>query len=302
MLERIVAWVRSLVPRLERDTIKRELESTRNEIEEYTLPSYESLKDIYRGREWKSEDVQKFERRFQKEVSSRHRGNFVEVTHGILKDLNRHLSMLDRLASRRFNEEITPKALPFSKAQLLRLIEMADFLSRYSRGILVYTILKETSSLRQQDLSYDMTPGHVKWLTEHQGLFFTALRIFSDSPEDIEATIDDLPDLEVDESGVKNIEAQVGSKRLDPFHMAHHAKTPLNPIYYVRIAIAEWRHHRYEAAKETRRMLEYQIRDLRNALEGTNDPKLEQALEYQIDRLEKLNAKITKYEREVHEK
>jgi hypothetical protein len=48
-------------------------------------------------------------------------------------------------------------------------------------------------------------------------------------------------------------------------------------------------------------MLEYQILDLKNALDNKQDPKLEKALEYTQDRVSRLNFKIRKMEAEAED-
>ena len=300
MIQRLLSYIRSLNPHISKEDVLKEIRSAREELDEFTIPSYEAALELVARREFKSKPIKDFERRFQAEIHSRKRGNFVEVTNAILKQTQKNLEKLEKIVDKSYNENIATNALSYSRAQVLRLSESANFLSRYARAILIYTLLKETKFARDdKSLSYDFTPAHARWIEANQENFFIVLRAFNRDERELESMIEEIPDIEVNETNAEAVASQVGQRRLDPFSVSHLNARTLNPIYYIRLPITEFRVARYEAAKEERRMLEYQIRDMRKALEDEHDPKLEQALEYQIDRLEKLNAKIARFEEEV---
>jgi hypothetical protein len=102
-----------------------------------------------------------------------------------------------------------------------------------------------------------------------------------------------IPDITVEVDNIDNVASATGLKNLDPLKIGAYGLV-LNPIYHLRMVYAEWQVARFDAAKEERKLLDYQILDMKNALEGKSDPKLERALEYSQDRMSKLNYKIEK--------
>ncbi|MOA51277.1 hypothetical protein D3C78_1744100 [compost metagenome] len=91
---------------------------------------------------------------------------------------------------------------------------------------------------------------------------------------------------------VSTVEATVGATKTDPFHFGI-IPVRLNPIYYVRMAIAEWQVNRYKAAVEEKRALEYRLLVLKD---GSKDAKIEQEIVYTEGRLQKLNKKLNDME------
>ena len=70
----------------------------------------------------------------------------------------------------------------------------------------------------------------------------------------------------------------------------------LNPIYHIRIRIAEWQAAKYQEAKEERSMVELRLLSLKELKSGKDNARLEQQIEYNQERLSKLTAKIGRME------
>lgn len=82
---------------------------------------------------------------------------------------------------------------------------------------------------------------------------------------------------------------------MDPYHFGL-IPIKMNPIYHIRMAIAEWQVARYNAAIEEKRALEYRLLALKASSDGKKDAKLEEAIEYSEARLAKLNYKLATME------
>jgi len=68
-----------------------------------------------------------------------------------------------------------------------------------------------------------------------------------------------------------------------------------NPIYHIRLLLVDLEELRLEKLKDSKRLLELRLIELKNRAKQENDPKIEQAIKYYEDKLEKINRKIERY-------
>ena len=95
----------------------------------------------------------------------------------------------------------------------------------------------------------------------------------------------------VNADSIANTNSIIGANRTDPFQFGL-IPIVLNPIYHVRMAIADWQVTRYKAAQEEKRMLEFKLLKLKLAQTGKKDARLDEQIEYTAGRLDKLNYKL----------
>jgi len=296
---KIAQYVQSLLPRIAKSDISKNLEDLRVELRDQTLAPYTSAIEVFDTWRFQTAFAKDFEKLIAKEVPSRIRGNYVDVVHEALTKTLDNVSTLEKLVNKFYGKDVVSKALSYSEAQLLQYIETISFAAKYARKLLIHTMALEIDAHRKRPTTKSrMTPAEERWLINNKTNFVIALRAMNHDSRAVQKVFESIPDIEVDESNVANVVANVGHKKLDPFGLNTQG-IMLNPIYHIRVAYVDWQVARYEAAKEERRMLEFQILDMRNAMEGKDDPKLEQALEYTEDRLSRLNYKIEEIEEEA---
>jgi len=300
---RLVSYLRSLLPKLDKRTVRDELRDLRGELNEYVLPSYDRARELLTTDRFSDDFVSEFEKAFHNEIRHRYRGNFIEVSYHIFSKLDKHLSTLEEAVDKHKGEEIVIGSITYHRAQILRLSELIYFVLRYSRRLLIYTLMRETELIRQDQPrgSLDLTEAQKQWLFSNHMAYIAGVRIFIKDDREFKKRLDEIPDLKFDEERVREHAATAGMSKLDPFGVAAQGFAPaLNPIYHIRMRYEDWQNYRYENAKEDKRMVEYQIQDLKHALEQESNPRLEQALEYQRDRLVKIDRKIAKLEERAH--
>lgn len=296
---KIVNYVSSLLPRINRSDVSKNLEDLRKELSEQTVGPYRSAVETFDSWTFKSSFAKDFDKLFSKEVRTRFRGSYIDVTHDILNRTLENLTIIERLVNKMYAKDIVTSAISYSETQLLQLIEVVSFAAKYSRKLLIHTVSLELDEHRKRPLvTTRLTPAEVKWLEDYRMVFIHSMRTLSHDGKSLEKLFSEIPDIEVDAQNANNVVSSVGMAKLDPLNLSAQGLV-LNPIYHVRLAYTEWQVARYDAAKEERKMLEYQILDMKNAMTGKDDPKLEKALEYTEDRLSRLNYKIQKIEEEA---
>lgn len=293
---KIAKYVQSLLPSIEKKSIRKNLDDLRTELRDHTLPPFETASEMLKGWRFKDRFTQEVDKKFPREVNSRFRGNYVEVSYFILKRTMENIDTFEKLVDQYYASDVVRAAMGYSETQLLQLIESISFSAQYARKLLIYTLAQEVDLYRDNTLrGQELTKAEIKWLMNNIQVYYLTLRALDKPGKEYEKIFESIPDIEVDPENADNVASMVGVQNLDPLRLGAHGLI-LNPIYHVRIAITEWQVARYNAAKEERKMLEFQILDMKNALEGKNDPKLERALEYTQDRVSRLNFKIQKME------
>lgn len=293
---KIAKYVQSLLPSIEKKSIRKNLDDLRAELRDHTLPPFQTSHEMLKNWRFKDRFCQEVDKKFPREVQSRFRGNYIEVTYFILKRTLENIDTFEKMVDQYYAHDVVRSAMSYSDTQLLQLIEAISFAARYSRKLLMYTLAQEVDAYRDNNLrGSELTKAEIDWLMRNVQVFYLTLRALDKSGKDYMDIFQDIPDIAVDVDNADNVASMVGSQNLDPLRLGAHGLI-LNPIYHVRIKLTEWQVARYDAAKEERKMLEFQILDLKNATEGKDDPKLEKALEYTQDRVSRLNYKIQKME------
>jgi len=68
-----------------------------------------------------------------------------------------------------------------------------------------------------------------------------------------------------------------------------------NPIYHIRLFLVDLEELRLERLKDSKRLLELRLLELKNRANTENDPKLKEAITYYENKLEKIDRKIERY-------
>ena len=100
----------------------------------------------------------------------------------------------------------------------------------------------------------------------------------------------------VNPSSVTDIVASVGASRVDPMNFGL-IPIVLNPIYHVRMMIADWQVNRFKAADEERKLLEFKLLKMKMTDGGKRDANVDRQIEYTEGRLQKLNYKLMEMEK-----
>ena len=289
-------YVMSLLPIIGKKDMSNDLENLRKELRDQTIPPYESAETTFKDWVWKDKSIAKFNKSFIKGVGSRYKGNYIDISSAILQTLLKNIVIIEKLVDKQYSNDIIRSAMTYSETQLLQYIETVSFAVKYSRKILMYTLATETAAFRSNKMiGKELSPAELKWLLSNQVNYIHAMQMVDGTARNLEKTISSIPDIEVDVENVDAVTSSVGISKLNPISAGIFGAV-LNPIYHVRMAIADWQAANYDAAIEERKLVEYRLLDLKNAKDGTADAKLEKAIEYTQDRIKRLNYKIAKME------
>lgn len=292
---KIQKFLSLMLPTFERSRLTEEVGVLRSEIEEITLPPYISVKEHYGRNKLHAKQCQNFDREFSKKVSPKLASyNYLYTVCTVLEGMDERLNTIEKMINKAFAQDVGSSAISFTRANLIQYLEVASFASRYARRLLLWSLSEEQSEGKTgYTLPKAMSKAEERWVWDNRDHFAQACRILYIAPRQLESSFAAIPDMVVAADEVAMIEQTLGATKTDPLGFGL-IPVRLNPIYYVRIAVAEWQVSRYKAALEEKRALEYRLLALKE--ERAPDARLQQEIAYTEGRLQKLNKKVTDME------
>lgn len=227
--------------------------------------------------------------------------NGLFLIYNVLLTMPEKLGVLEAYVKRYMPDNLAKESMNYTQLNIIRLIESGEFMVQYARRFLYWTIYLEGQELgKGLPQNPPFQPAVVKWLDNNFEPFYKFLTIWSYSTSEFNDRLSGIPPIVVP-SDVKE-EAEVNSvynEKVDPMRM-NFIPTVLNPVYYIRSMLLEYRHWRVESARAEAEALEMDIESYASAIEGEITPQQEKVLESMREAVAKQNAKWRKLEEEFN--
>ena len=220
--------------------------------------------------------------------------NYISLATEVLKNTYTTLTMLDNDIEKYFSTDISAGGITYSRANILKYIEVATFVNKYSRKLLLWTYSNENVAAKGK-IPDPFSPIEIKWMHEFRNEYINSIRILCKEPKVIIETIKNIPNIIVVPNEVDVVEKTIGVSTIDPLAMGL-TLVEITPAYLIGMKFVEWQASRYHAGVEEKRSLEYRLLSLKENLAGRHDAKLEREIEYTENRVRKLNIKLAKLE------
>lgn len=310
-------FVQTLLPNFSGETVESNLKSLRLECEDKTYPPYRSVVELglfqfeeaFRHSWTKTINGlivagMKVDRRdVFKPLGMGLRSNCVYLIERVLSAVPERINDMIKMSNINTGRVVSKIGITYPQANIIRLSELLEFFQVFARKLLLQIYAKEHETLSDKNhvISEPLSPIEVKWLEKHYESFIMLLNVFSVNKEDFVRALKSIPDIAIDED--EQVQAAVKANagaRTDPFVLGIIPYT-WNPIYHIRMGVAEWRKARLDAAYSERELLELRLEALRAKMSGEPNAKLEDNIERMQNRLKKLNVKIIELENSFKE-
>lgn len=273
-----------------------DLDLLRQDISTAALPIYEQLDKEFSSRGFKSKWSEAFHKALKNDVKRINSKNFIAPTLKALQNILSRIDMLEKLVDENFNDDVSIHAMSVKRINILSYIEAGTFFSTYARR-LAHTMLAIEINACSDDVTSeleDIVPYNLQWLGQRRDAWFQVMDIFLNGKGDINKVIEGLPDINVNPTNVKAVEAV--NRNLDPNGFGF-IPVILNPAYHIGIMVAEWQVNRLNAAIAEKDILEVQITNLKMLSQNRNDARLQGKIKYMEEkRLKPLYKKISQME------
>lgn len=223
--------------------------------------------------------------------------DFVSEVYEALITVSDNLQITEKLLSSILETTTLTSAITVRKAALIRAAEQISFVGRYSIDILNIAYQYETSEINSE--SVEFTPYVKKTIIPNIHIFAKLLETYSMPSRDFESKINNIPEVIITADTFSAVSAMFDRDKLEPFSAPITAGFSSSPIYHVRMLVAEWQAERYKSNKDKKRLLEIKLLNLKLSKDNKRDPKLDREIEHLEGRIETLDYKLTKMERDV---
>lgn len=297
---KIISFVKSLLPRIDKESVLEDIEVTKSELNNGVLGIYDSAEIHFKVTGIKSKRAKEIQNVFYRNFSIKGHKKQSTMVGDILQAMRTVKVNLDHVESQvedLFNRDIIRDGLTIRKSILLRAAEHISFITRYSVDLINLLCILEAEEAKVEHLEgFSQAPKLREMVEKNVFIFAKLLSIYGQKPEDFKSVIVAIPDAVLNDTTIQNIVAVYKEEDVDPMNSAVIQNFQGNPIYHVRLVFAEWQANRYKAFKDKKKMLELRLLHLRMQQNNENDPGLEKEIAYLQDRVENIEYKLKKME------
>lgn len=294
-----ISFVKSLLPSIKKDTIIEDIRTVRGELKDTVCPVYEQGAQLMKNWKFKSAEVQAVLRVFSDLCKSS--GNIVVSIDKNLPTVLENLEEVEAYIDRVYSDTVAAAGVTYLKAQLLQYVEAAGFFASYGRRLLNFIYVYETAPfVKEEDANYDpvkaaLSPAEMEYVETNIHNFCAVYNALTNPSADLRKRLAEIPDIVVTDDNAHTLVHTVGEKKLDP-GLFGFIPVSFNPIYHVRMAIAEWQIGRYKQSETELQMLQMRALNLEQLIKNQPNAALQKRLEETRDRVEDTRAYLRKME------
>lgn len=298
---KIFSYLGSITKSVQKTDIVDDLERTKEELDDIVKPLYQHASDFFRSNRLHSKAAKDLQEAFYSKFergSIGKQSNFITDVQIRLEKITANMSFIQKSVDEEFERMVIAEGMTARKALLLRASEHLSFVSRMSLDILNYVYVVEARDANETEQSEDvnqLSPAEEKHVEQSIGTFAQLVSDYSAEPAKFRDLFASIPNITLNLRSEAMIIGTFKEKDIDPFNAAYVSGFIYNPIYHVRMVIAEWQTARYKANKDKKRMLELRLLHLEMVQSKKFDPKVEREIIYIRDE------RLAKVERQIHE-
>lgn len=288
-------YINKLLPSFTRDQLLQELDYLVMLLGETTLPTLERTVKPFGDREFVSDTCKNIEENFDKNCQIKIKGNYIAKTYEAMRLCSENLPIIRKLIEDYYANDVTREALTLLKVNLLQWVESAVFAAGFAVRLVNMGITVEVSKLNNEHELENFTQGEVNYFESNLSNFISVLNIVAKPKAKTSDLFSKIPDIVANQ---KTIGAHgTYSETVDPMKFGL-IPVKLNPVFHVRMALANYQASRHKENIETAVMLELRIAQLTAETNGRKNPNVEQQIVYCQKRLDDIRRKIREVEEE----
>ena len=288
-------YLKALMPSFRRNQILENVSVIQTSVREHLLPAYISADKLFQNNKPKSSLFKERQRQYEVFIGRKITSGSTLVT-ALKANLETTIGFLDTLetvSKDSFSEVETNLGISYTKVNVLRLIEAADFFVNYSGQFLNQLLIEETLSAEEGQEIPKMKGPELAYLEKHFSDYLLVCRILERDTSKIKERLAQLPQATVTDLTEKTFPSTMKPDQLDPFGVRG-LSASASPIFFVGMIIANYQASNYKAKKENLELLRLRIYNLQRMYEGKNDLSIQREIVLLQDRVSGLQADIAK--------
>lgn len=294
-----ITYIKSFLPQFSKDRVAELARINQSEIDTLVIPSYKEAEAGLKTRDFKSKSIKDFSNTFKQNVGIASGDNIVTAIRKAMENVSKNNKYISDKTEETFESEVVIAGVTVLKANLIRLLELNSFLTRYSMRFLNYLYILETEAVNA-DPRYtkdSLSMGEIAWLEKSFLDFCFALRVCSKSDKEVTKLISTIPDVVLGE-GAEAVIQTLGESKVDPFNTKPLSGFTNSPIFHVRLIVAQYQANRYKEQKELKKILELRLLNLQNSQSGKPNAATEKEIDYIQSRVDRISEDLRQAEGE----
>lgn len=297
----ISKFIKRLLPRIERSTVSTDLRTTEKELVKIVIPAWSAAADAFKINKPSSDDFKTFQAMFVREFEysgMMKSQTFVGDIEHRLRNLHGNVVYIQSILDTVVDKDIISTGLTVRAAWVIRAAANMSMVSRYLLSLLNY--IYTTEAIHRNSEIYEgleLSKAEMKYVESNFQRFVKLFSRYSVEPKDFEKDCLSMPEAVVNDKTRDMVAAIVGVK--DPLESKGMAGFVGNPIYSIRLMIAQWQNDRYESSKAKKQQLELRLMYLQMQQKNKVDPAVEKEISILQDRIDSLEYKLRSTEEDL---
>lgn len=284
-------FISKLSMRIQKPAVKKDLEATIKELNEYTLPMASEMAKQYSVVPFSSDYANAFSSQIRDQVKFAGRSeNIWQNLSDALVRVQANAVTLEKLVNEYLQEDTLRDGITARAAQLLRMAGVISFISSYTLEAADFTLSEEAAKLGGES---NTAPAQRKHMMDSLLRYARSLADASIDPKKFEKMFDDIPSVYVSTGNESQIASMFSARSLDPFsNVGMISGWTGSPIYNIRMSWETYWAERHHSNKDRRAQLALRLIHLQNMQNKEQNPRIEKEIEG-------LEARIRRYDQKI---
>lgn len=300
----VIDYVKNIMTSFSRKSIESDIDVVRDDLSNHTLPALQQFMKNFAGHpRLNSRSFKLYDDEIRKQVSiGRNTDMFNTIEAGCLK-AELMLNFAYNYVRDHFEEDVTRAALTLAHANVMQLLDALNLYVRYTRRLLDMLLIAESNhkiDASSQELK-GIRQADIDYLSKYRATYISVLdMLYKVDTKRVDAMFEAIPEIIVEDVRSKSALEIHGNDKVDPLNLGKNfIVSSINPIWLAGVNLAEYQHNRYLSAKEDANLIKLRITRLKAQYENNPDPKLAEIISNREGQVDKLRAKISRYEKKV---
>lgn len=287
-------FVKGLLPGLKKDTVLEDLRISMDTLDKTVIPMMDRITTVLKTK-FKNEHLREIEEEFNRAYKGQFKKqpNMLLTIKDNLGNIRSNADFIQERLEELLDSTIVPDGLTSRKAVLIRAAKQISFLTDFTLDSMNMVLILETLAVNGE-LAEDMelSKGTMIRIQRNVVRYAYAITDLGKGPEKFKKSYEGMRDVYVGGKNARNVQLAGTEVEVDPFESRLVQNVAYNPIYHIRIAVAQWQASRYKAAIEKKKVLELRVLQLKAEMDNKGDPRILNEINYTQSRIDKLEAAI----------
>lgn len=294
----IFNFVEKLLPRIERSTVQEDLRTTEKECINVAMPAWDAAATHFKINKLASDDALGMSQQFYRSFDMRRAAkspNFIMDIARRTDAFHKNVVVLQGRIDELVERDIITDGLTMKNAFAIRAASNMSLVSRYLLALLnyIYTVEAEKHDVHL-DPALEISKAELKYVENNFERFVKLYSEYTMPSDEFNTLLGSLPEVYINEKTKSAVTSMYGTNKMDPFEQYGVSGFVGNPIYRIRLKIAQWQNDRYESARAKKQQLELRLLYLQMQKDGNQDPTV-------ANEIERLQGRIEGYDRYLRE-